>query len=60
MGSFVVDSHSSEESLSTFMKANKEADGGTIFTIRLSAGIVQAIPGLSIKFQNSQCLHERV
>ena len=60
MGSFVVDSHSFEESLSAFIKANEEADEGTVFATRLSVGTVQAIPGLSIRFQNSQCLYERV
>lgn len=46
MGSFVVDSHSSEESPSTFVEANEEVDGGTVFATRLLAGTVQAIPGL--------------
>ena len=46
MGSFIVDSYSSKKSPNTFMEVNEEADGGTVFTTRLSAGIVQAIPRL--------------
>ena len=42
MGSFAVDLHSLEESLSTFMEANEEVDGGMVFTTRLSIGTVQA------------------
>ena len=50
VGSFVVDSHSLEESLSTFMKVNEEADGGMVFATKLSPRIVQAILGLLIRF----------
>ena len=48
MGSFAIDSHSSEESLSMFMEANEEVDGGMVFATRLLVGTIQAIPGLLI------------
>ena len=47
MGSFAINSNSSEESPSTFMEANEEANGGMAFATRLSVGTVQAIPRLS-------------
>ena len=57
MGSFIIDSHSSEESPRVFMEVNEEVDGGTIFATRLLARTIQAILGLSTMFHNCQCLH---
>ena len=36
VGSFIVNSHSSEKSPSMFMEVNEKVDRGTVFTIRLS------------------------